>query len=160
MDVISVDRALKRLEEFDPDQARIVELRFFAGMTVEETADVVEGHRPVKREWAVAKAWLYKTSPPDAANQRNESGSPPRSVRRGNLVLLTRLPQEGSGPECLVASGLDDVQTPAAVLFACIRRGSHSRSVSLDISRKIGSRRHSPTRTPLPSNTLLVRGFR
>jgi len=61
VDVISVDRALKRLEEFDPDQARIVELRFFAGMTVEETADVV-GVSPasVKREWAVAKAWLYQ----------------------------------------------------------------------------------------------------
>jgi RNA polymerase sigma factor (sigma-70 family) len=61
VDVIAVDRALKRLEEFDPDQARIVELRFLAGMTVEETADVV-GVSPasVKREWAVAKAWLYQ----------------------------------------------------------------------------------------------------
>jgi RNA polymerase sigma-70 factor, ECF subfamily len=61
VDVIAVDRALKHLEQLDPDQARIVELRFFGGMTVEETAEVV-GVSPatVKREWAVAKAWLYQ----------------------------------------------------------------------------------------------------
>jgi RNA polymerase sigma factor (TIGR02999 family) len=61
VDVIAVDRALQELEQLDADQARIVELRFFAGMTVEETAEVV-GVSPatVKREWAVAKAWLYQ----------------------------------------------------------------------------------------------------
>jgi RNA polymerase sigma-70 factor, ECF subfamily len=61
VDVLAVDRALQQLEELDPDQARIVELRFFAGLTVEETAAVV-GVSPatVKREWASAKAWLYR----------------------------------------------------------------------------------------------------
>ena len=61
VDVLAVDRALQQLEELDPDQARIVELRFFAGLTVEETAAVV-GTSPatVKREWVVAKAWLYR----------------------------------------------------------------------------------------------------
>jgi RNA polymerase sigma-70 factor, ECF subfamily len=61
VDIIAVDRALQNLEQFDPDQARIVELRFFGGMTVEETAEVL-GVSPatVKREWAVAKAWLYQ----------------------------------------------------------------------------------------------------
>jgi RNA polymerase sigma factor (TIGR02999 family) len=61
VDLIAVDRALQDLERLDPAQARIVELRFFGGMTVEETADVV-GVSPatVKREWAVAKAWLYQ----------------------------------------------------------------------------------------------------
>jgi RNA polymerase sigma-70 factor, ECF subfamily len=61
VDVLAVDRALSQLEGLDPDQARIVELRFFAGLTVEETAAVV-GVSPatVKREWAVAKAWLYR----------------------------------------------------------------------------------------------------
>jgi RNA polymerase sigma-70 factor (ECF subfamily) len=62
VDVLAIDRALQELEELDPDQARIVELRFFAGLTVEETAAAV-GASPatVKREWAVAKAWLYRS---------------------------------------------------------------------------------------------------
>jgi RNA polymerase sigma factor (TIGR02999 family) len=61
LDAVALDRALSRLEAIDPDQARIVELRFFGGLTVEETADVV-GVSPatVKREWAVAKGWLYR----------------------------------------------------------------------------------------------------
>jgi RNA polymerase sigma-70 factor, ECF subfamily len=61
VDVIAVDGALRQLEQFDPDQAKLVELRFFGGLTVEETAAVL-GVSPatVKREWAVAKAWLYR----------------------------------------------------------------------------------------------------
>jgi len=61
VDVLAVDRALKELEQFDPDQAKIVELRFFGGLTVEE-ASAVLGISPatVKREWAVAKGWLYR----------------------------------------------------------------------------------------------------
>jgi len=60
VDILAIDRALEDLERFDPDQAKIVELRFFGGMTVEETSAVL-GVSPatVKREWAVAKAWLY-----------------------------------------------------------------------------------------------------
>ena len=60
VDILAIDRALHDLERFDPDQAKIVELRFFGGMTVEETSAVL-GISPatVKREWAVAKAWLY-----------------------------------------------------------------------------------------------------
>jgi RNA polymerase sigma factor (TIGR02999 family) len=61
VDVIAVDRALRTLEQLDPDQAKLVELRFFGGLTVEESAAVL-GVSPttVKREWAVAKAWLYR----------------------------------------------------------------------------------------------------
>ena len=61
LDTIALDRALQKLERLDPDQARIVELRFFAGLTVEETAAVV-GVSPatVKREWAMAKTWLFR----------------------------------------------------------------------------------------------------
>jgi RNA polymerase sigma-70 factor (ECF subfamily) len=61
VDVIGVDRALRSLERVDPDQAKLVELRFFGGLTVEEAAAVL-GVSPttVKREWAVAKAWLYR----------------------------------------------------------------------------------------------------
>ena len=61
IDVLAIDRALQELERLDPDQARMVELRFFGGLTVEETSEVL-GVSPatVKREWAVAKAWLYR----------------------------------------------------------------------------------------------------
>jgi RNA polymerase sigma-70 factor (ECF subfamily) len=61
LDVIAVDRALDDLERLDPDQAKIVELRFFGGLTVEETGAVLRiSPATVKREWAVAKAWLYR----------------------------------------------------------------------------------------------------
>lgn len=58
-DVVALDEVLTRLTEMDPDQGRIVELRFFAGLNVEETAEVM-GISPstVKREWRLAKAWL------------------------------------------------------------------------------------------------------
>jgi RNA polymerase sigma factor (TIGR02999 family) len=59
-DVIAVDRALQELEQIDPTQGRIVELRFFGGLTVEETATALDlSPATVKREWAMAKAWLY-----------------------------------------------------------------------------------------------------
>lgn len=59
-DIIDVDDALERLAHLDPDQVRIVELRFFAGLTVEETALVLKrSERTVKREWRLAKAWLH-----------------------------------------------------------------------------------------------------
>jgi RNA polymerase sigma factor (TIGR02999 family) len=58
-DVVAVDEVLTRLTALDPEQGRIVELRFFAGLNVEETAEVM-GISPstVKREWRLAKAWL------------------------------------------------------------------------------------------------------
>jgi RNA polymerase sigma factor (TIGR02999 family) len=60
-DAYAIDRALSRLEAVDPQQGRVVELRYFGGMTIEETAEVM-GISPatVKREWAVARAWLYR----------------------------------------------------------------------------------------------------
>jgi RNA polymerase sigma factor (TIGR02999 family) len=60
LEVLAVDHALTRLAQLDPDQARIVELRYFSGLTVEETAHVLgTSPRTVKREWRLAKAWLY-----------------------------------------------------------------------------------------------------
>ena len=60
-DVLAIDDALERLAAYDPEQVKIVELRFFAGLTVEETAHVVgRSARTVKREWRLAKAWLYQ----------------------------------------------------------------------------------------------------
>jgi RNA polymerase sigma factor (TIGR02999 family) len=60
-DAIDLDRALEKLETFDPGQARIVELRFFGGLTVEETAEVMgTSESTVKREWTLARAWLFR----------------------------------------------------------------------------------------------------
>ena len=60
-EIVAVDELLSRLEAMDPRQARIVELRFFAGLNVEETAEALGISTPtVKREWASAKAWLQR----------------------------------------------------------------------------------------------------
>jgi RNA polymerase sigma factor (TIGR02999 family) len=60
-DVLAVDDALERLAGQDPQQVRMIELRFFAGLTVEETAHVLErSPRTVKREWRLARAWLHR----------------------------------------------------------------------------------------------------
>jgi RNA polymerase sigma factor (TIGR02999 family) len=61
VDALALDRALQELEKLDPEQARIVELRFFGGLTLEETATVLDvSPATVKREWAIAKGWLYR----------------------------------------------------------------------------------------------------
>ena len=61
LDVVAVDEALSRLAKIDKQQSRVVELRFFSGLTVEETAEVM-GISPatVKRDWSMAKAWLHR----------------------------------------------------------------------------------------------------
>jgi RNA polymerase sigma factor (TIGR02999 family) len=59
-ELIELDDALESLGRLDPRQARVVELRFFGGLTVEETAEVLGiAPRTVKRDWAVARAWLH-----------------------------------------------------------------------------------------------------
>jgi RNA polymerase sigma factor (TIGR02999 family) len=59
--LIAVDDALARLKEIDERQARVVECRFFGGMTEEETAEALGiGLRTAKRDWAKAKSWLHK----------------------------------------------------------------------------------------------------
>ncbi len=56
---LALNEALERLAEFDPRQSQIVELKFFAGLTVEEIASVLElSDRTVKRDWSLARAWL------------------------------------------------------------------------------------------------------
>ena len=60
VDVIALNDALEALAALDPQQARIVDLRFFGGLTIEETADALGiSPKTVKRDWAIAKAWLY-----------------------------------------------------------------------------------------------------
>jgi RNA polymerase sigma factor (TIGR02999 family) len=60
VDVSDLDQALSVLDGFDPGKARLVELRYFAGLSIPETAEVL-GVSPttVKREWAIARAWLF-----------------------------------------------------------------------------------------------------
>jgi RNA polymerase sigma factor (TIGR02999 family) len=59
-DLIALDEALKALAEFDAQKARIVELRFFGGLSIEETAAVLGlGTATITRQWRLAKAWLY-----------------------------------------------------------------------------------------------------
>lgn len=61
VDIVAVDRALEALAQFDPERARIVELRFFGGLSVDETAEAL-GISPatVKRRWTLARAWLVR----------------------------------------------------------------------------------------------------
>jgi RNA polymerase sigma factor (TIGR02999 family) len=61
VDLIMLDDALNELARLDPQQSRIVELRFFGGMSIEETAEIVGvSVTTVKREWATARAWLRR----------------------------------------------------------------------------------------------------
>ena len=71
---MALDELLTRLAELDPQQARIVELRFFGGLSVEETADLLGiSTATVKRDWAMAKAWLARELG-WAANRETASG--------------------------------------------------------------------------------------
>jgi RNA polymerase sigma-70 factor, ECF subfamily len=60
-DLVALDQALQTLESFAPRQGRIVELRFFGGLSLEETAEVLEvSVGTVRRDWSLARAWLYR----------------------------------------------------------------------------------------------------
>jgi len=64
--LVALDEALVRLAELDSRQAQVVELRFFGGLTEEETAEALGiGLRTAKRDWAKARSWLYQTLYPD-----------------------------------------------------------------------------------------------
>ena len=63
-EILTVDGALDRLAVLDPQQSRVVELRYFAGLTIEETAEAVGiSPRMVKGDWAMASAWLRREPP-------------------------------------------------------------------------------------------------
>src|ERR1043166_3558032 len=60
-DLLAMHEALEELKTFDPQQERIVELRFFGGLSIEETAEVMGiGHATVERDWKMARAWLRR----------------------------------------------------------------------------------------------------
>ena len=61
LDLLDLDRALSRLAALDERQSRLVELRLFAGLTIEESAEVLKvSHATVSREWKHAEAWLQR----------------------------------------------------------------------------------------------------
>lgn len=61
VNLVALDEALTRLAEIDPQQSKIIELRYFAGLTIEETAEVLKlSSATIKREWAMARAWLHR----------------------------------------------------------------------------------------------------
>lgn len=61
LDVIALDAALEKLASFDSRKSEIVEIRFFGGLSTEETAEVLNtSARTVQREWGLARAWLYR----------------------------------------------------------------------------------------------------
>lgn len=61
VDLLALNEALDELSKMDPQQSRIVELKFFGGLSIEETAEVLGiGHATVEREWKLARAWLRR----------------------------------------------------------------------------------------------------
>lgn len=69
-DVIALNAALTELEELDPRKSRIVEMKFFGGLTTEEVAEVLKvTPRTVEREWRKAKAWLHRAISKGATNE-------------------------------------------------------------------------------------------
>ena len=68
-DLVALDEALESLSQFDPRKAKVVELRFFGGMSVEETAEVLKvSSITVLRDWSTARTWLYRELKRDSAN--------------------------------------------------------------------------------------------
>ena len=74
-ELLALDQALERLAKLDPRQARIVELRFFGGLSVEEASEVAGiSPKTVKRDWSLAKAWLYQELRAVHGNDAGEVG--------------------------------------------------------------------------------------
>ena len=68
VDIVALDDALKELAEMDPQQSRVVELKFFAGLSNEDTAEVLNvSPSTVKRDWVTARAWLHRELDRDSA---------------------------------------------------------------------------------------------
>jgi len=73
-DFVALDDALKSLAEIDPRRSRLVELRFFGGLSVEETAEALKvSPRTVMREWSLARDWLYRELSSERKSGQDES---------------------------------------------------------------------------------------
>lgn len=73
IDLLALEEALQSLEKVDPRQAKIVELRFFGGLTIEETAYIIGvSETTVRREWTFAKAWFQRELSPKKTDNNND----------------------------------------------------------------------------------------
>lgn len=71
--LLALDEALHALAEIDPQQSHIIELRYFGGLTIEETAEVMKlSPATIKREWAMARAWLHQALKDNAVDQTGD----------------------------------------------------------------------------------------
>ncbi|MBL8219681.1 MAG: sigma-70 family RNA polymerase sigma factor [Bryobacterales bacterium] len=69
VDILALDQALDELSAFDPERALLVEMRYFGGLSIEETAAMMErSAATVKRDWTLARAWLYRRMTGEAIN--------------------------------------------------------------------------------------------
>jgi RNA polymerase sigma factor (TIGR02999 family) len=74
-DILALDDSIRRLEEQDPRAAQVVRLRFYAGLSIDETAAAMDlSPRTVKRDWEVARAWLYRAINTGAVDGASEPG--------------------------------------------------------------------------------------
>jgi len=82
VDVVALDEALEALADLDRRQARIVELRFFGGLTIRETAEVLDvSPATVKLDWQMARAWLYRELGGEEAQERPADEEPAKASR-------------------------------------------------------------------------------
>ena len=74
--LLALDEALNALAEIDRQQSRIIELRYFGGLTIEETAEVMNlSPATIKREWAMARAWLHQALTDRELNEKPRPGA-------------------------------------------------------------------------------------
>ena len=96
INLVALDDALDTLAKLDERQSRMVELRFFGGLSIEETSEVLGVSAPtVKREWASARAWLYReiSGASPSAEQTEMTREQWQNVRK----ILERALETGSG---------------------------------------------------------------
>jgi RNA polymerase sigma-70 factor (ECF subfamily) len=83
VDILAVDEALKRLSDFDPRQARVLELHFFAGLTFDEiAAGLGISARTIKRDWMMARAWMHGQLSRQSSDQRPSSRKVTANIHR------------------------------------------------------------------------------
>lgn len=105
LDVLALDLALQRLAAIDPRQSRLVELRFFGGLTVEETADALGvAAITVKRDWALARAWLYRELQIGPQTPSADARRSPRAARPMPCAAWGSTRPTGSTPAALVTT--------------------------------------------------------
>ncbi len=121
VDVLALDAALDKLAALDPQQAKIVELRYFGGLTVEETAEALDiSPATVKRHWTIARAWLKKNCAGERPSRRAAKRARRSMARVGALFdrALAAPPADRAGAWCAPRPEPRDVQDEVLALLA------------------------------------------